>query len=249
VKITVITVAYNMSNSIENTIFSVASQNYDDVEHIIVDGGSTDGTREIIERHADKLSAWISEPDQGVYDAMNKGIAMATGDVIGFLNADDIYAHKNVLSHAAATFGKGIEACYADLVYVRDDLEIAVRYYRSRRFAPERLVYGWMPAHPTLFLRHEVFEQYGEFKTNYKIAADFELCARLFGKHGVTARYVPEVWVKMRMGGISTQGIKSNILLSREIVRACRENGIKTNLFKVCLKYPRKMLELITRPL
>jgi len=246
--ISVITVCRNVAQTIEHTLTSVAAQNYPLIEHCVVDGASTDGTVDILKRHCGGIR-WIAEPDAGIYDAMNKGIAMATGDVIGFLNADDIYAHKDVLAHVAATFEQEeIQACYADLVYVRDDLETVVRYYRSRRFAPERLAYGWMPAHPTLFLRRDVFAKYGGFKTDYKIAADFELCARLFGKYGVVAKYVPEVWVKMRMGGVSTQGIKSNILLSREIVRACRENGIKTNLFKVCLKYPRKMLELITRP-
>ena len=246
-KISIITVCYNAADTIMDTLNSVRKQSDHHIEHIIIDGASTDKTLDIIREYPP--ARWISEPDEGIYDAMNKGIAMATGDVIGFLNADDIYAHKDVLAHVAATFDKEeIKACYADLVYVRDDLGTAVRYYRSHRFAPNRLAYGWMPAHPTLFLHRDVFAKYGGFKTNYKIAADFELCARLFGKYGVVAKYVPEVWVKMRMGGVSTQGLKSNFILSKEIVRACRENGIKTNLFKVCLKYPRKILELITRP-
>ncbi len=246
-KISIITVCHNAAGTMMDTLNSVRKQSYHHIEHIIIDGASTDKTLDIIREHPP--TRWISEPDQGIYDAMNKGIAMATGDVIGFLNADDIYAHKDVLAHVAAAFDKEkIKACYADLVYVRDDLETVVRYYRSQRFKPERLAYGWMPAHPTLFLHKDVFTKYGGFKTDYNIAADFELCARLFGKYGLTANYVPEVWIKMRMGGVSTRGLKSNFILSKEIVRACRENGIKTNLFKVCLKYPRKMLELITRP-
>jgi len=246
-KISIITVCYNAADSIMDTLNSVREQNYHHIEHIIIDGASTDNTLDIIDECCP--TRWISEPDEGIYDAMNKGLAMASGDVIGFLNADDIYAHNDVLAHVAATFDKEeIMACYADLVYVHDDLEIAVRYYRSHRFAPNKLANGWMPAHPTLFLHRDVFAKYGGFKTSYKIAADFELCARLFGKYSVVAKYVPEVWVKMRMGGVSTQGLKSNVIISKEIVRACRENGIETNLFKVCLKYPRKILELITRP-
>lgn len=246
-KISVITVCHNAAGTIPDTLNSVRKQGYHNIEHIVIDGASTDKTLDIIREHPP--AHWISEPDEGIYDAMNKGIRLATGDVIGFLNADDVYADENVLAHVAAAFeAEEIQACYADLVYVHDDLETVVRYYRSRRFAPNRLAYGWMPAHPTLFLHRDVFAKYGGFKTDYKIAADFELCARLFGKHGLTANYVPEVWVKMRMGGVSTQSLKSNFILSREIVRACRENGIKTNLLKVCLKYPRKVLELITRP-
>jgi len=246
-KISIITVCHNAAGTIMDALHSVRKQSYHHIEHIVIDGASTDKTLDIIRECPS--TRWTSEPDEGIYDAMNKGLTMASGDVIGFLNADDVYAHEDVLAHVAAIFEQEeIQACYADLVYVRDDLETVVRYYRSSQFTPDRLAYGWMPAHPTLFLRRELFDRYGEFKTDYKIAADFELCARLFCKYRITARYVPETWVKMRMGGVSTQGIKSNILLSREIVRACRENGIKTNLFKVCLKYPRKMLELITRP-
>ena len=245
-KISIITVCYNAAGTIMDTLNSVRKQRYHHIEHIVIDGASTDKTLDIIREHPP--TRWISEPDEGIYDAMNKGLAMVSGDVIGFLNADDIYAHKGVLAHVAAEFGKDIEACYADLVYVRDDPGSVVRLYRSQRFKSERLAYGWMPAHPTLFLHRDIFVKYGGFKTDYKISADFELCARLFGQYGLTANYVPEVWVKMRMGGVSTQSLKSNFILSREIVRACRENGIKTNLFKVCLKYPQKMLELITRP-
>jgi len=248
-KISIITVCHNAADTIMDTLNSVWKQSYHHIEHIIIDGASTDATLAVIERHRQRLAHVVSEPDDGIYDAMNKGIHLATGDIIGFLNADDIYAHEDVLSHVAGTLEReGVQGCYADVVYVRDNLQDIIRYYRSNHFSPRKLAYGWMPAHPTLFLHRDVFAKYGGFKTDYKIAADFELCARLFGKHGVAAEYVPEVWVKMRMGGVSTQGLKSNFILSREIVRACRENGIKTNLFKVCLKYPRKLLEVITRP-
>lgn len=248
-KITVITVCRNAIRTIEDAIRSVASQTYKNVEHIIVDGASTDGTQDVVRKHEKLLAKWISEPDRGIYDAMNKGVSMATGDVVGFLNADDVYAHSDVLSEVAGILSsEDVQACYGDVVFVGDDLETVVRYYRSKGFSPKKLAYGWMPAHPALYLRRELFETYGYFKTDYEIAADYELVARLFGATGIRYRYVPEVFVKMRMGGVSTRGIRSNYILNKEIVRACRENGIETNIFKVLMKVPLKMMELIVRP-
>jgi len=244
-KVTVITVAYNMSNAIENTIFSVASQKYDDVEHIVVDGGSTDGTREIIERHADKLSAWISEPDRGVYDAMNKGIAMATGDVIGFLNADDIYAHHRVLSDIAhALDDNSVDICYADVEFRNEEGKL-LRRYDSSRFHPGKLAWGWMPAHPALYVRKPFFDKVGKFQTDYQIAADYEWVIRAFSIHAVRWKYISDVWVHMRVGGVSTTSWKNRWLLNREIVRACKQNGIRTNLFRVMMKIPMKLMELL----
>jgi len=248
-KISIVTVCRNAVDTIEDTILSVSGQTFDNTEHIIVDGGSSDGTLELVHKHESQITKWVSEPDDGIYDAMNKGIQMATGDVIGFLNADDIYAHSDVLARTSEVMAEeGMQASYSDVIYVRDDLHTVVRYYCSRKFSPKRLSYGWMPAHPTLFLNRELFKQYGMFKTDYQIAADFELVARLFGAHRVRYRYLPGVSVKMRMGGVSTKNIKSNIILSKEIVRACRENGIKTSFPRVLLKYPLKMLERFVRP-
>lgn len=244
-KISVVTVCRNAAGTIEDAIKSVAAQSYPDKEHIIVDGGSDDTTVDIIKQNTSLVSRWISEPDKGIYDAMNKGVRMATGEVIGFLNADDIYYHNNVLERVASILDYDeIQACFSNLVYVRDDLETVVRVYNSGRFSPKMLAFGWMPAHPTLYIRKELFNKYGLFKIDYRIAADFELVARLFWQNRVIYRYVPDVWVKMRMGGISTQGWRSNLLLNQEIVRACRDNGIDTSLPRVLLKYPLKMLEL-----
>lgn len=249
-KISVITVCFNSVDTIEDAIRSVAAQKYSDVEYIVIDGASSDGTQRVVERCNAVVSKWVSEPDNGIYDAMNKGIALASGDVVGFLNADDLYAHPNVLSTVAkALAAKNVDACYGDVVFVRGDLRKVVRYYSSSRFAPERLAYGWMPAHPTLFLKRDIFRDYGCFKTDYRIAADYELVVRLFRRHRIGYHYIPDVLVKMRVGGVSTRGVKSNYILSREIVRACRENGVKTNLFKVLLKYPAKLMELVRRPL
>lgn len=248
-KITVVTVCFNAVKTIEDTIASVAAQSYANVEHIVVDGASTDGTQEILMKHNNTIAKWISGKDKGIYDAMNKGISLATGDVIGFLNADDVYAHPDVLSRVAQTMSAdGIQACFGDVVFVRGDLQKVVRYYRSSRFSPKRLAYGWMPAHPTLFVKTEIIRDCGGFRTDYQIAADYELVTRLFWNRRVKYRYIPEVLVKMRVGGVSTQGFRSNYTLSKEIVRACRDNGIKTNLFKASLKYPLKVTELFRRP-
>jgi len=242
-RVSVITVCFNSVETIRETIESVLSQEYFNIEYIIIDGGSSDGTLDIIQEYREKISKVITEPDKGIYDAMNKGIDLATGDVIGFLNADDVYANEKVLkkiSHAHKN--KSIHACYADLVYVDNNNEI-IRKYNSGRFRPDLITWGWMPAHPTLYVKRCVFELYGKFKTNYKIASDFEFVARVFGRHGISAIYIPEVWIKMRLGGVSTKNIKSNWILSKEIVKACKENDIPTNIIKVLFKYPLKLLE------
>ncbi len=247
-KLSVITVCRNAAATLGDTICSVAAQKHPDIEHIVIDGDSSDGTPEIVST-ADSISKWISEPDCGIYDAMNKGIALATGDVVGFLNADDVFAHDDVCGTVAEAMSEEkLDACYGDIVFVSDDLQRIVRYYKSNSFSPKKLAYGWMPAHPSLFLKRRLFEAYGKFETDYEIAADYEMVARLFWKHSIRYRYLPGVSVRMRMGGVSTRGIRSNVILNREIVRACRANGINTNLVKVCLKYPWKIMELFLRP-
>ena len=249
-KISVVTVCFNAEKTIEDTIRSVLNQDFGGIEHIVIDGASTDGTKAVINKYESCIASSLSEPDEGIYDAMNKGIRLATGDVIGFLNADDIFADSGVLSRVASAFQESpVQACYGDVVFVRDDPDKIVRHYRSSRFTPERLAYGWMPAHPALYLKRELFQLYGGFKTDYRIAADYELVARLFWLHRISYRYLPEVLVKMRIGGVSTRGIKSNYILSKEIVRACGENGIRTNLLKVALKYPLKLAELFRHSL
>ena len=248
-KISVVTVCRNAESTIEDTIRSVAGQTCRNVEHVIVDGASTDGTLDIIRKYESLVSKWVSEPDQGIYDAMNKGLALAGGDVVGFLNADDVYAQPDILEILTRNFSGGdLDACYGDVVFVRDDLETIVRYYRSSGFAPKKLAYGWMPAHPALYLKKALFDKYGNFRTDYQIAADYELVVRLFGAKRIRYRYVPEVFVKMRIGGVSTRNWKSSLVLNKEIVRGCRENGVRTSLFRVFLKFPLKMMELFMRP-
>ena len=219
------------------------------MEYIVVDGASTDGTMDIVNRYREQIDTVISEPDSGIYDAMNKGLSAATGDIIGILNADDFYIGEDVIGRVVREFeDKDIAAVFADLVYVRPgDLQNVVRKYSSKNFVPEKFAYGWMPAHPTFFLRKEYYERYGGYKTDYRIAADYELMIRMLQTHKVRYSYIPETLIKMRTGGVSTRSFKSNLVLNREILRACRENGIRTNLLKIYSKYPKKILELFKR--
>jgi len=248
-KISIITVCFNAEKTIEDTIRSVLAQDYPEIEHIIIDGASTDGTMAVIERYRDRIATIVSEPDRGIYDAMNKGIALASGEIVGILNADDFFLHPHVLSTIAGAFSdEEVGAVFADLVYVKpDNLDKTVRRYRSNRFHPGKFAFGWMPAHPTFYLRRDYYERYGLYKTDYKIAADFELLIRMLYRHKVHYVYIPEVLIKMRVGGVSTRSFKSTLVLNREIVRACRENGISTNVFKVYSKYLKKLFELIQR--
>ena len=248
-KISIITVAYNAAHTIVDTLESVVAQTHPDVEHIVVDGASTDGTLEIVKSHGQHVTRMISEPDQGIYDAMNKGLGLATGDVIGFLNADDVYADDGVLARVSAIMEREkLDALFGDAEFVspgRPDQPL--RRYRSERFRPERIAWGWMPAHPALFLKRNVYERFGKFRTDYRIAGDFELVARMFHGGTLTYRHMPEVLVRMRTGGISTGGWRNTLLLNQEVLRACRENGIATSLPKILSKYPAKLLEFLHR--
>lgn len=248
-KVSIITVVFNNASTLGCCIESVASQSYP-VEHIIIDGGSTDGTLDVINKHRHHLAKVISEPDTGIYDAMNKGIRLASGDIIGILNSDDFYVGPHVIEKVVKRFQvNGADAVFADLVYVNpDNLERVVRYYSGAGFSPAKFAWGWMPPHPTIFLRRELYERYGMFRTDYEIAADYELTARFFTRHKIKYVYLPEITVKMRTGGVSTRSLKSNWILNREILRACGENGIKTNMAKVYSKYFRKVMQLFMRP-
>lgn len=246
-KISVITVSYNSARTIERTLQCVADQDWEDVEHIVIDGASTDGTKQILEHYLRHLAYFVSEPDSGIYDAMNKGLAHATGDVICFLNADDHYASSNVLSKVAFQMRDcNLDALMGDVGFFHErDSKRMVRRYRSDRFSPSRLAWGWMPAHPALFLRKEVFHHVGLFKTNYRIAGDFEFIVRAFRGHALRYLHVPEVLVNMQTGGVSTSGLRSKIILNQEMLRACRENGLQTNMLKILSRYPAKILEIL----
>lgn len=253
-RISIITVVYNNKETIQDTINSVLSQDYDNIEYIIVDGASTDGTvdviNEAIEMNKEKNIIFISEDDNGIYDAMNKGIILSTGDIIGIINSDDFYVNNNVIRTVINEFMlKSVDSIFADLVYVHDDdLNKIVRYYSSASFCPKKMAYGWMPAHPTFFVKREIYEQYGLFKTDYKIASDYELIARFLVRNRISYSYIPKVLVKMRRGGVSTKNLKSNWVLNKEIMRACGENEIKTNIFKIYSKYLTKIFQFVYRP-
>lgn len=244
-KVSIITVAYNSEATIADTLRSVAAQSYPNIEHIVIDGASRDRTLSIVDAHRSLLAQVISEPDRGIYDAMNKGLRLATGDVVGFLNSDDYYTHDTAIETIARAFAQpGIDAVFADARFIDPNRpDKVIRRYSSRHFHPGRIAWGWMPAHPTLYLRRAVYERYGEFRTDFRIAGDFEFIARVFGHHDIRYRYLPEVLVTMRTGGISTSGLRGTVLLNREVLRACRLNRIPTNYFKIGSKYLLKLLE------
>lgn len=249
-KISVVTAAFNAAKTIDATMRSVAAQTHPDVEHILIDGGSTDGTQDCVLRSPGRVAHFVSEPDCGIYDAMNKGVRAATGDIIGILNADDVYADDAVLSRVAALMrDEGLDALYGDVEFFAPGAapQATVRRYSSRRFSPARIAWGWMPAHPTLFLRRELFERYGLYRTDFRIAGDYELIARMFKDGAIKYRYLPEVLVRMSTGGVSTGGWRNTMLLNREVLRACRENGIRTNMLKLLSKYPLKALEFVCK--
>jgi glycosyltransferase involved in cell wall biosynthesis len=248
-KISIITVVWNNAKTIKDAIDSVLSQTYENIEYIVIDGASTDGTVEIVQSYGDKISKFVSEKDKGLYDAMNKGIWLATGDIVGILNSDDFYIDEFVIEKVVKEFRqKNVDSLFADLVFVKpENLEKVVRYYDSSYFTPEKFVYGWMPAHPTFFVKRWIYERYGFFNTTYTIAADYELLIRFLYKHLISYHYLQEPLVAMRLGGISTRNFKNTLLLNKEIIRACRENGMYTNTLMVYSKYPKKLLGLLRR--
>ena len=243
-KVSVITVCYNSALSIERAIRSVESQSYRNIEHIIIDGLSTDHTFEIIKK-LDCVDKVISEKDMGIYDAMNKGLSLATGEIIAFLNADDFYKNAFVIEKVINKFKKySLDAVYGDVDFFSSkDLNRSVRRYSSKNFSPKKLAYGLMPAHPSLFMRKKIYNEVGEFDVNYRIAGDFDFIARAFKKNKLNYQYIPEVFVSMQIGGISTRGIKSTFILNMEIMQSCLKNGIDTNWIKLISRYFIKSLE------
>lgn len=248
--ISIITITFNSAITLRDTIQSVFSQSYPNIEYIIIDGSSTDDTVSIIREFEPQFNGrmrWISEPDKGLYDAMNKGIRIATGDIVGIINSDDFYHRTDIITKVVESFqDTHTQAVYGDVRFVNpDNLDKTVRYYSSKNFSPRRFRFGFMPAHPTFFTYRKYFEEFGYYKTDYKIAADYELLIRFLYTHHLKSKYLLLDFMKMRTGGASTASIKSNLLLNKEIVRACRENGIWTCLPLLFLKYFIKMFELI----
>lgn len=247
-KISLITVTYNAGGTLRCAIESALRQTYSNLEYIIVDGASKDNTLDIIRTYESQFNGrmkWISEPDCGLYDAMNKGIRMATGDVVGILNSDDFFTSNDVLEKVAECFADNdVDAVYGDIHFVRsDDLNRCVRYYSSRIFRRGLMRLGFIPAHPSFYCHRECFEKYGCYKTDYKIAADFDLLLRFIYVHRIRIKYLPVDMVTMRLGGASTSGLKSRMTGMKEHLRSFRENGVKTNRFLLSLRYFYKLTE------
>lgn len=250
-KITIITAIYNSGSTVRDTFQSVLQQTYSDFEYLIIDGSSKDNTLDIINEYQSKFNGrmrYISEPDKGIYDAMNKGIRMATGDVIGILNSDDFYTSNDVLERLASFLQQAnVDAVYGDIHYVRDgELGRCIRYYSSKLFRRSWMRLGFMPAHPSFYCRRNVYEKYGTFDTSYRIAADFENLLRLIFVHRIRIKYIPMDFVTMRTGGTSSSGMRSHKQIMSDHLHALRSNGIYSNAFLLGLRYIYKLWEVGT---
>lgn len=246
-KISLITVTWNSDQTLRDTINSVLAQSYKNIEYIIVDGLSKDNTLDIVREFEPKFNGrmrYVSEKDKGIYDAMNKGIRMATGDVVGILNSDDFFTSNDVIEKVVAGFEDNIDAVYGDIHFVNpDNLQKCVRYYSSKIFKRSLMRMGFIPAHPSFYCRKECFEKFGNYKTDYKIAADFDLLLRFIYVNRIQTKYLPIDMVTMRTGGASTDGVKSRMVMMNEHLRSFKENGIKTNRFILSLRYFYKITE------
>lgn len=234
-KISIITVCYNSAATIEKTLQSVAEQTYSNLEYIVVDGNSTDTTLSIIENNQKTITKWVSEPDKGLYDAMNKGITMATGDVIGLINSDDLFCDNKAIEKVMNVFLEHpkLDSVYADLYYVsQNNTDNVVRRWVTG--AQKKFKYGWHPAHPTLYIKKEVYNKYGLFDLDYKLAADFEIMLRFLEKYKISTYYLQEAFVKMRLGGATNKSLKNIYNQNVECISAFKRNGIKVN----ALLYP-----------
>lgn len=229
-KLSIITVVYNNEATIAEAIESVFAQDYPDVEYIIIDGASSDGTLRCLQSYANRLSTWVSEPDKGIYDAMNKGIGLCTGEIVGLLNSDDLYAYAGVLSRVALAFKThpDLDAVYGNLVYVKaDEVGRVVRKWKSQPYTSRYFRQGGVPPHPTIFVRRSVYERFGRFNTDFKLAADYELMLRLMERYQIKTGFVDEVWVRMRLGGVTNKSWINILRGNLEIRRAWRVNGLR----------------------
>ena len=248
-KVSIITVTYNSRKTIEDSILSVLSQDYGNIEYIVVDGQSNDGTTAIIKQHLSKIAVYLSEPDNGIYDAMNKGLELATGDIIATLNSDDVYASQTIVSRMVEFMQKNVlEAAYGDLDYIASDNSGNVkRFWKAGEYKKGAFYHGWVIPHPTFFCRKQVFEKYGYFNDTFQVAADFELLLRFIERHQIKVGYLPKVIVKMRTRG------KANVLRgiirgNCEIIRSFRLNGLRLSPWFFIVKPITKISQLFTRP-
>ncbi len=249
-KISIVTVVRNSAATLAETIDSVSAQSHTDREHLVVDGGSTDGTLEVIRSREHAITEWISERDRGIYDAMNRGIARATGEVVGLLNADDVYAHPGVLARVAEVFeDPAVDACHGDLVYVdQHDTGKVRRYWRSREYEPGLFERGWMPAHPTFYVRRAVYRRLGLYNLRLKYQADFELTARYMAMHGIRTRHIPEILVRMRTGGTTNRSIGNILRGNRESYAAMKRLGLAVTPLYFVTKFAMRLPQFFRSP-
>jgi len=246
-KVSIITIAYNSAETIEDTIVSVVNQDYQNIEYIIIDGGSKDETLNIVNKYKDKTATIISEPDKGIYDAMNKGIANATGDIVGILNSDDIYADNQVISDIVTQIGNH-DAVYADLVYVdREQTDKVTRFWKSGVYKKNAFIRGWMPPHPTFFVKKSIYDQYGTYNLALKSAADYECMLRLIHKQKISLTYLPRVITKMRVGGQSNVTLKNRLKANKEDRMAWEINGLKPRFYTIKMKPIRKIRQFFIK--
>lgn len=247
-KLSVVTSVRNRVDCVAQAVESVQAQTWPEVQHLVVDGASTDGTTQLLQAVLPAGTRLVSEPDKGIYDGINKGIALAEGEVIGLLHSDDTFADPDVLRDVAMAFEQrpDLDMVYGDVAFVdpKDPGRIT-RFYSSRKFRPELLRRGWIPAHTSVFLRRRVFERNGLYCTDYRIAGDFEYMVRIFRDPVLTWQYLPRTLVHMRPGGASTAGLRATWRLNREVLRACRANGLHTHLGLLLLRYPLKLMEFL----
>ena len=249
-KISIITVAFNSAKTIKGTIESIISQDYNNIEYLIIDGGSTDGTMDIVKSYSEHVKYYVSEPDNGIYDAMNKGIKAATGDVIGILNSDDFYPNSFVLSNVAKLFQKySCDAVYGDLVYVKaNDINKIKRYWQAGEYSTSKIKNGWMLPHPTFFVKKKIYTRYGLYDTDLKSAADYEMILKLLYKHNISVHYLPMILVNMRMGGESNKSFWNRIKANKEDSLAWTKNQLNKPMF-VRLKKPlQKLRQFFLKP-
>ena len=248
-KVSIITITYNSAETVEDTIQSVLAQDYPDIEYIIVDGASKDDTLSIVNRYKDKIATIQSEPDKGIYDAMNKGVRLATGELIGILNSDDFYADAQVISDIVKTVqSAGADGCYADLVYVdRNETSRVVRTWKSGEYRHGQFMRGWMPPHPTFFVKRAIYAKHGLYSLQLRSAADYELMLRLIHKHGISLAYLPRVITKMRAGGQSNVTLKNRWKANKEDRLACKMNGLQPGFLTLIRKPLSKLLQYVPR--
>ena len=249
VRVSIITVILNNASTIKNAIDSVLEQTYNDIEYIVIDGGSIDGTIDVIEKYQDKISVFLSEPDKGLYDALNKGIRLASGDVIAILHSDDLFSDRFVVSDMIEEMAvKNAEIAFSDMVIVDNSMTKVLRHYMASYFSPWMFKIGWMPPHPTCFIKKSLFDEFGLYSLDYKIAGDFDFLVRIFYARDINWAYLNRVTIKMRQGGVSNAGFLSKRIIAKEINQSLRSNNVWSLPFFQLGRYFIRLLELLIRP-